>query len=96
MHCRYALPDLLWLGVHKSMLEADCDPADMQPLSDLDIRKLQRLLNGDARVPDSWRQELQVMLQGGYKCEIEAVHKLRGMQVFCGMLVESMTMFAGL
>jgi DNA topoisomerase VI subunit A len=93
---RFAIPELMWLGVHEAMLEEDCDPADLQPLSDLDVRKLERLLDGDARLPDSWRPELETMLRAGCKCEIEAAHKLRGLPAFCGMLVEGMTMYAAL
>lgn len=78
------------------MLERDCDAGDLQTLTPLDIRKLEKLLKEDARLPATWRGELQEMLYGGYKCEIEAVHKLRGMRAFCEMLVESMSMFAGL
>lgn len=78
------------------MLDEDCDPSDLQPLTPLDVRKLERLLSEDARVPATWRAELDVMLQGGCKCEIEAAHKLRGMLAFCAMLVEDMAMYAGL
>ena len=78
------------------MLEHDCDPTDLQPLSPLDVRKLERLLNDDARVPVAWRAELDVMLRGGCKCEIEAAHKLRGVPAFASMLVEAMAMFDGL
>jgi DNA topoisomerase VI subunit A len=94
--CRFALPDLMWLGVHHNMLEDDCDPSDMQALSPLDVRKLERLLGEDTRVPATWHAELDLMLQGGCKCEIEAAHKLRGMSAFCAMLVEDMAMYAGL
>ena len=94
--CRYALAGLQWIGVHYHMLETDCDPGDWQALSKLDERKLERLLKNDERLPADWRGELEEMLQGGYKCEIEAAHKLRGMHAFCAMLVESMSMYSGL
>lgn len=78
------------------MLEAECDPGDLQVLTDLDERKLERLLHDDARLPESWRPELEAMAQLGCKCEIEAAHKLRGLPAFCAMLVEAMAMYAAL
>lgn len=89
-----ALPQLQWLGVHGAMLERDCDPADLQPLSDGDVRKLQNLLQLDGRVPAAWRPELEAMLDGGCKCEIEAAHKLRGVPAFCGLLLDAISTHA--
>jgi hypothetical protein len=54
MPCRFALPNLLWVGVHQMMLERDYHPADLQPLSDLDTRKLQRLLQWRPRIRALW------------------------------------------
>ena len=78
------------------MLQQDCDPSDLQVLTDLDTRKLERLLEANTRLPESWRPELEIMMQGGMKCEIEAAHKLRGLPAFCSMLVEAMAMFEAL
>lgn len=78
------------------MLERDCDPTDLQPLTTGDARKLQNLLASDGRVPDAWRPELEAMLDGGCKCEIEAAHKLRGVPAFCSLLLEAIAEHAAL
>ena len=94
--CRFSVPTLTWLGVHQDMLAEDCDPDDLQDLTKLDTRKLERLLEGGSKLPVAWRPEVQAMLDGGCKCEIEAAHKLRGMPAFVGLLVEAMTMYTAL
>jgi DNA topoisomerase VI subunit A len=78
------------------MLSKDCDPEDLQTLTHLDIQKLKNLLTIDVRVPMSWKPELVTMLESGCKCEIEAVHKLRGLRRFCTMLLEAMARHSGL
>lgn len=50
---RCAIASLQWLGVHHRHLAVDCDPADAQPLTPLDMRKLDKLLAEDPRVPAS-------------------------------------------
>jgi DNA topoisomerase VI subunit A len=78
------------------MLTEDCDAEDLQPLTDLDKRKLNNLLTADVRVPLSWKPELETMLELGRKCEIEAVHKLRGLPTFCRLLLDAVARHAGL
>lgn len=93
---RYALPQLMWLGVLKNWVDAHCDPEDMQQLTTADLSKLNNLIREDERLPNSWKMELSEMEEAGVKCEIEAVYKLIGVDVFCKILVECMAMYIAL
>jgi DNA topoisomerase VI subunit A len=94
--CRYALPQLMWLGVHKAWVDEHCDPEDMQDLTTADLSKLDNLIREDKRLPVSWKMELSEMEEAGVKCEIEAMYKLIGVDNFCKFLVEHMAMYIAL
>jgi hypothetical protein len=84
------------LGVHQRHLTTDCDPADWQALSSLDARKLDKLLDEDERVPESWRCELRAMRDRMLKSEMEAAYKLRGVPAFCRLIVSDLLLHAAL
>jgi DNA topoisomerase VI subunit A len=93
---RYALPQLMWLGVLKAWVDAHCDPENMQDLTAADLGKLYKLIRQDERIPSSWKTELREMEDAGVKCEIETVYKVIGVQAFCKLLVEHMAMYIAL
>ena len=91
--CRYALPELMWLGVLKRWVDDYCGEDDMQPLNPGDYSKLNNLIRLDDRIPNTWKVELSQMEDARVKCEIETVCKRMGVEAFCKMIVDFMAMY---
>lgn len=72
---KYAIPHLKWLGVrHEMLMEA---PASVfQRLSGRDKTLIDNIVKRYVHIDDKWCNELSIMKDIGYKCEIEAIYQI--------------------